>query len=161
MNQKHNLRRHPIYSIWRNIKTRLFNPKTHNFNNYGGKGITMCNEWMSDVSLFYKWSLENGYSAGLTLDRIDPSKGYCPENCRWTTREVQARNKGRYRKSICGFSGVSRQFWNGANHYLAHAYVNRKRIYLGHFSTAEEAAKQRDKYIVDNNLQGYILNFSA
>ena len=52
----------------------------------------MCEEWDS-FPAFWEWAKNNGYSDGLTIDRIDNNKGYYPENCRWTTTHVQARNK--------------------------------------------------------------------
>jgi hypothetical protein len=60
---------------------------------YYFKNITVCDEWDRDFMNFYNWSMENGYNDDLTIDRIDNSKGYCPENCRWITNSDQQRNK--------------------------------------------------------------------
>jgi hypothetical protein len=59
---------------------------------YGGRGITLCDEWLS-FDNFCLWSLENGYADGLTIERIDNDKSYCPDNCRWATIEEQNKNK--------------------------------------------------------------------
>ena len=60
---------------------------------YAAKNITVCAEWENDFNTFYKWAISHGYRDDLTIDRIDNSKGYCPENCRWATETEQNRNK--------------------------------------------------------------------
>ena len=60
---------------------------------YGAKGIGVCKEWIDNPRLFEDWSMKHGYQEGLTIDRIDETKDYCPENCRWITREDNARYK--------------------------------------------------------------------
>ena len=60
---------------------------------YGGKDITVCDEWRDSFQAFYEWSMANGYSDELTIDRIDSDKGYFPENCRWVTMTIQNQNK--------------------------------------------------------------------
>jgi hypothetical protein len=60
---------------------------------YQGRNITVCDEWDKDFMSFYNWSMANGYSENLTIDRIDNDKGYCPENCRWITNAEQQLNK--------------------------------------------------------------------
>lgn len=80
-----------LYRVWSSIKERCFKPKCKSYKDYGARGITVCPEWL-DYKIFHAWSLENGYREGLSLDRKDNDKNYCPENCRWVTSKVQARN---------------------------------------------------------------------
>lgn len=90
---KHGLYKTRLYSIWQSMKKRCNNPSDSRFHAYGGSGITVCDEWNNDFVSFYDWSIENGYAPNLSIDRIDNSKGYYPENCRWITMDEQAKNK--------------------------------------------------------------------
>lgn len=81
-----------LYTIWLGMKTRTTNPKAINYNLYGGKNIKVCDEWKQFES-FREWSLSNGYSDKLSIDRIDGDSDYCPENCRWVTMKEQQNNR--------------------------------------------------------------------
>lgn len=134
-----------LYSVWQNMVHRCHNPKFNIYYKYGAKGITVCDEWRGDFESFLNWSKRNGYEEGLTIDRIDFNKEYSPENCRWTTHEVQAVNKGIRVTNTTGKTGVS----PGKNGYYR-AYITRDHIKrdLGHFKCLEEAIRAR-KYAED------------
>lgn len=84
-----------LYGIWRGMKSRCYNPNVKGYAYYGGKGVVVCDEWVTDFAAFRDWSLSNGYSDDLTIDRIDGDGPYSPDNCRWTTWDVQRNNQHR------------------------------------------------------------------
>lgn len=91
-NLKHGKSKTRLYTIYSGMKQRCYYPKDRCYKNYGAKGITICEEW-KDFENFYDWAVKNGYSEGLSIDRIDNSRGYSPDNCRWVSSIVQACNK--------------------------------------------------------------------
>lgn len=86
-----------LYSVWDSMRQRCFNPNNRAYNNYGGRGISVCKEWDNFIE-FKNWAYENGYidsykRGELTLDRIDVNKDYRPSNCRWIDMRKQSNNK--------------------------------------------------------------------
>lgn len=90
---KHGLKKHPLCDVWFNIKARCYDPKNIGYHNYGGRGITVCEEWMNNMESFVKWGMANGYQKGLDIDRRDNNGNYEPGNCRFVTRKVNCNNK--------------------------------------------------------------------
>lgn len=84
-----------LYNIWMNMKHRCYNNKCDKYEYYGGRGISICNEWMNDSTLFFKWALANGYKNNLTIHRDDNDGNYCPSNCVWITQREQMQRTSR------------------------------------------------------------------
>ena len=87
-----------LYSRWLGIKNRCYNVHFKQYKDYGGRGIKVCDEWLYNFKAFYDWSIENGYSPELQIDRINNDGNYEPNNCRWVTRKVNMNNTRRNRK---------------------------------------------------------------
>jgi len=90
-NTKHGMQKERIYRIWQAMKQRCFNKKNSHYKNYGGRGITVCEEWLS-FDAFKNWAYENGYQDDLTIERIDVNGIYKPTNCTWLGSDEQKRN---------------------------------------------------------------------
>lgn len=88
----HGLRRHTLYSTWAKMKERCTNPNSSRYKTYGARGISVCHEW-NDFQAFFDWSVSNGWSDGLEIDRIDVNGNYCPENCRFVTTRENIQNR--------------------------------------------------------------------
>lgn len=85
-----------LNTIYSRMKDRCYNPKNVRYHCYGGRGITICKEWLAPYygyKNFKKWALSHGYRDDLSIDRIDVNKGYSPNNCRWLTNKEQCNNK--------------------------------------------------------------------
>jgi hypothetical protein len=82
-----------IYGIWSGMKQRCLNPNVERYPHYGGRGITVCDEWRDNFQVFYDWAMANGYRDDLTIDRIDNEGNYEPENCQWISLEDNVKKR--------------------------------------------------------------------
>lgn len=89
---KHGMSHHPAFAVWHSMKQRCEDPQHRAYQNYGGRGIKVCEEWQRSFETFWH-DMGSTYKQGLELDRIDNDKGYCAENCRWVERKINARNR--------------------------------------------------------------------
>ena len=138
-------------NIYRGMKQRCYYQKHKAYKNYGGRGISVCDEWKNSSKAFFKWALSNGYEEHLTLDRIDNNGNYEPSNCRWVSQREQATNKRS--KSNTGVVGVS----YNKQHKLYDAYirVGKKLHHLGRSKDLQEAIalrKQAESALICNQI---------
>lgn len=125
-NYRHGLRnngeRHPLYTAWQNMKQRCLNPNQHKFHRYGGRGISICDDWMVCEN-FTKWAFANGWRKGLTLDRINNDGNYEPENCQWIICGLNSRKKSTTKLTIHDAEKIRKAVLNGEDeHDLANQY---------------------------------------
>jgi hypothetical protein len=92
-NRSHGESGSKLYMVRNNLISRCCVPNNPGYPNYGGRGITVCREWLDSYEAFAAWARANGYVEGLDIDRIDNNAGYSPDNCRWVTRGVNLRNR--------------------------------------------------------------------
>jgi hypothetical protein len=148
----HNLRHTRLYTIWDGIKQRCNNRNSSNYVKYGGRGITVCDEWAMAFTSFYNWATANGYQDNLTIDRINNNGNYEPSNCRWATITTQSRNT---RVLSChntsGYRGVS--FRKDTKKFSAYITLNNKKVTIGCFSEAKDAALAYNDYVIRNKLE--------
>lgn len=102
---KHGLSLTKLHRVWWGMIERCYKVYDKNYPDYGGRGITVCDEWKSDFQAFYDWAMSNGYKQGLSIDRINNDGNYEPSNCRWATPSQNSRNRRTARIIEC--NGVS------------------------------------------------------
>lgn len=130
-----------IYAIYHSIKDRCFNENNKRYYKYGGRGITMCDEWKNSFQAFYDWSMSHGYEEGLSIDRIDNDGNYEPSNCRWILLGLQQRNKGVQVNNKSGVAGVS--YDSTRKRWRSYIKVNNTTISLGYYNDIDDAIKAR------------------
>lgn len=153
----HGFSSHRLYSIWNDMHRRCYNPKSSDYTRYGAIGVTVAKEW-HDVKTFIE-DMYPTFKEGLTLDKdkLCKEKGiyppiYSKDTCCWATKTEQSRTTRKLKSNnTSGYRGVI--FDKKYSKYYARIMVDNKSISLGYHSTALEAAKVRDKYIIDNNLE--------
>lgn len=139
-----------LYPLWKSIKYRCYCKTSRDYKNYGGRGIIMCDEWKNDFRSFYDWAIKNGYKEEktnkginiLTIDRIDVNKNYCPENCRFVTNDVQAKNKrnsmtDNEKYVVCPVCGIEYERLARKGHDTCSNTCARKLYYINHPNTKD------------------------
>ncbi len=143
--------------IYNGMKQRCLNPKSKTYARYGGRGITICDEWLNDRDAFISWAMGNGYAKHLSIDRKDNDGNYEPGNCRWTTKDIQAQNSVCLNaKNTSGYRGVS--YIKKTGLWYARIHSDGSPVSIGQYSTPLKAALARDAWIRENGTS-HTLNF--
>ena len=150
LNTTHGISQNKFYNTWKHMVDRCTNPKIKAYKDYGGRGISVCEEWLN-IRNFVDWcDLTHPNMEGYTLDRINNDKGYSPENCRWADRSTQGTNQRMKSNNTSGYIGV--RYYIQTNSWVARITVNNILKHIGYYETIEEAVQARDNYIIENNL---------
>lgn len=147
INKKHGMAGTEIYKRWKGMKTRCNYKGYHARERYYDKGIKVCERWNNDFMNFYN-DMYPTFFEGAELDRIDNSKGYYPENCRWVTHKENSNNRDKY-KNNSGYTGIHLGKKNKT--YQVNLSHKRKIIYIGSYKTLKEAVNARKEFIINFN----------
>lgn len=148
---KHGKSRTRIYRIYIGMIGRCYNPHYNTYPNYGAQGITVCEEWRDkehSFERFLEWS-KGKYRYDLSIDRLDPYKGYSPDNCRWATGSEQTTHFKISPKHKTGYRNVYPTIYGT---YQVIMSVHDKSYNVGSFKTIEAAVNARNAYIDANHL---------
>lgn len=130
---KHGCSQDRVYGVWKAMMGRCYNKNDHAYKNYGGRGISVCEEW-KDCNKFKAWAYANGYDetakhGKCTLDRVDVNGKYSPENCRFVSMKEQNNNK-RDNRIVVAF-GTEMTFAEAADKYCINKSTFRNRLLKG------------------------------
>lgn len=155
---KHGRKHHKLYSLWCSQRQRCYSINNKDYNNYGGRGIKMSEEFNNNIHIWlaYVEYLPNAYKKGYTIDRINNDGNYERGNLRWASKAIQSRNRRTIHKNnTSGYKGVHERYHGK---WISRIMINYKRIILGSYNSPNEAALSYDKYVIENNLE-HTLNF--
>lgn len=132
-----------IYRLWIGMKSRCGNKNNTGYKNYGGRGISVCSEWL-DFNTFYQWAKDK-WQRGLEIDRIDNNSNYSPENCHFVTKTYQTLNQRLERKNTSGHVGVN---WDKQKKkWRSRVFIKGHEKHLGFYADKTEAIKARVNYV--------------
>jgi len=151
----HKASKTPLYRTWTNMKSRCLNPNAQYYDSYGGRGITVCDGWL-EFEPFKQWAESSGYAKHLTLDRIDNNQGYSPQNCHWTTRTMQGRNRRSHKNSTSEYVGVC--YCSNKQKWIAAIKINGRSKTIAACATERAAMLTREYYIEEHGLKGFTSN---
>lgn len=151
---RHKLSDHRLYKTWYNMLNRCTNPESKDYSYYMGRGISVCERWLS-VENFIE-DMFSSFEEGLSLDRINIDGDYEPDNCRWVNKTIQSCNTKKIRiDNTSGFRGVHKN----ESSWVCKIGIYHKEVFLGRFINPEQGALVYDTYVRENNLE-HTKNFS-
>jgi len=138
---RHGFSRKRVYKIWQNMKSRCQNKNHHKYKIYGAIGISISQEWQ----VFENFLKDMGECpAGYQLDRVNPDKNYCKENCRWVNTLIQGYNKRNINRNLPRGVYISK-----SGRFEAKCSVEHKSYLIGTFDTPEIAKAEFDKFCIE------------
>lgn len=149
---KHGRHDTPEYSTWANMLARCYNERTHEYERYGGRGISVCNRWKHSFVSFYA-DMGARPSPMHSIDRIDNDGNYDPGNCRWATFYQQCESRHIRNDNKSGYAGVSYVKANGR--WMARLQRRGINIIARTFTTKEEAAAAYSKALAEYRAQSF------
>lgn len=125
--KKHGLNTHALYRRYYSMLDRCYNANCKTYNRYGGRGITVCDEWKNNFQAFYDWAISTGWSKELAIDRVNNDGNYEPSNCRWATDKMECRNRSS--NKIIEFNNNKKCVaeWCEIYNVTQHVFYNRRR----------------------------------
>ena len=111
-NYRHGFAKTRLDNIYYHMIKRCYKEKHRSYEQYGGRGIKVCDEWRKNKILFFEWAIKQGYSDNLTLDRIDVNGDYSPENCRWVDWNTQENNRTNNVRIVIGKENKTLAEWS-------------------------------------------------
>lgn len=144
------MRRHPLYKVWDNMKSRCLNPDTPYFHNYGGRGVSVCTSWLMFLP-FYRWA-KSKWREGLELDRRDNNGNYEPSNCRFVSHSLNSVNQRKRKTNTSGYTGIHYNRDNGKYRARLAYKATGGSVHLGYHDTMEAAVAARNNFIIKHNL---------
>ena len=149
---KHGFSNHPLYGVWAGMKKRCYNPKHRYYSYYGGKGISVCDEWKNNAETFILWALSNGWRDVLEIDRIKNECGYYPSNCRFVTRTKNLCNRNNFHRTK---HKLPKYVYQHRKSFKVTIYQNGSYFIVGTaYRTIDEAVSARDKYLTSVSYSG-------
>jgi hypothetical protein len=111
-NFKHGFSDSRLEKIFEKMKSRCYNPNEDSYPRYGGRGITVCRDWMNDSRTFFSWAIQNGYADNLQIDRKRLDEEYSQDNCRWITHTENQNNRSNNRRVEFGGENLTLAEWS-------------------------------------------------
>lgn len=130
-NSSHGLSKHPLFPKFNAMRERCYNKNNNRFSDYGGRGITICDEWLNNPQAFFDWAIANGYKEGLEIDRKENNGNYTPENCRFVTHAINSQNTRRTKLTESNVLEIRKMYSQGVSPY---SIADKYGISQGHVS---------------------------
>jgi hypothetical protein len=138
--------------VWLAIKQRCYYKKSIQYKDWGGRGITVCDEWKNSAKTFIEWA-KPLWKKSLQIDRKDNDGDYTPRNCRFVTRKKNCDNRRMRSDNKSGYRGAHHN--KRDKKWVVQISINGKNKHLGYFDTPEEAALAYDRAVPDNRPKNF------